>query len=456
VSADLTTGAVSTQLRRQALPMAMGLVAIISFDAVDLFFVAMLGELPLAAISFTFPVIWFISSIVIGFEAGAASAISRAIGRSDLRGARRQTTDTVALAGIVSLSLCFIGLLTLEPLFRLLGATEELLPLIRQYMEIWYWSAPASAITWTCLAAIRARGNTLLEGKIIVIAALINAILDPIFIFGLFGFPRLEIAGAALATLLSTSVVLVGTLVYLHYGQRIFATPFIAFARIIESWRDMLRVGLPAMLTNAIVPISNGFAVAMIAGFGIDAVAGFGIGVRIEPVALIAFYALSAITSPFMGQNYAAGKLDRLEEARRVIGRFCLVYGLAIAVILGLLAYPLAGWFTDTVAIQKVAANYLWIMVLSYGGYGVVMSVCSAFNGVGYPIPGLIISISRAFLVFLPLAWLGRGLLGLEGIFAAAAASNLLIGLVGYLWLGRNIRRVRQGLRPELPKWLPR
>jgi len=209
------------------------------------------------------------------------------------------------------------------------------------------------------------------------------------------------------------------------------------------------------MLTNAIVPISNGFAVAMIAGFGIDAVAGFGIGVRIEPVALIAFYALSAITSPFMGQNYAAGKLDRLEEARRVIGRFCLIYGLGIAVVLGLLAHPLTGLFTDDVAIRNVAVSYLWIMVLSYGAYGVVMSVCSAFNGVGYPIPGLLISISRAFLVFLPLAWCGRWLLGLEGIFAAAAASNMLVGVVGYLWLGRNIRRVQQGLAPGLSKHSP-
>jgi Na+-driven multidrug efflux pump len=214
----------------------------------------------------------------------------------------------------------------------------------------------------------------------------------------------------------------------------------------------MLRVGLPAMLTNAIVPISNGFAVAMIAGFGIDAVAGFGIAVRIEPVALIAFYALSAITSPFMGQNFAAGKLERLEEARRVIGRFCLIYGLAIAVVLGLLAYPVTAWFTDAAAIQDVALSYLWIMALSYGSYGVVMCVCSAFNGVGYPIPGLIISLSRAFLVFLPLAWLGRWLLGIEGIFAAAALANVLIGIIGYLWLGRNIRRVRAGLGPGLRK----
>lgn len=432
--------------------MAMGLVAIISFDAVDLFFVSRLGDAPLAAISFTFPVIWLISSIIIGFEAGAASCISRAIGRNDVPSARRQTTDTAALAGVVSLVLCVVGLATITPLFGLLGATDDLLPLVHDYMAIWYWSAPASTITWTCLSAIRARGNTMLEGKIIVLAALINAILDPILIFGLFGMPRLEIAGAALATLLSSGVVMVGTLIYLHARLRVFATPFTAMSNIIESWRQMLKVGFPAMVTNAIVPISNGVAVAMIAKFGVDAVAGYGVAIRIEPIGLIAFYALSAVTSPFMGQNFAAGKLARLEQARKVIGRFCFAYGLVLTVSVAILAWPLTGAFTDSAIIRQVASEYLWIMAISYGGYGMVMAICAAFNGVGYPIPGLIISACRAFIVFLPLALLGQMLIGLNGIFLAAAASNILIGCVGYIWLGRNIRRVAQGLGPGLRK----
>lgn len=432
------------------MPMGMGLVAIISFDAVDLFFVSRLGDAPLAAISFTFPVIWMISSIIIGFEAGAASCISRAIGHNDQIKARRQTTDTVALSGLVSLALCIAGLLTIYPLFSLFGATAELLPLIDDYMSIWYWSAPASAVTWTCLSAIRARGNSMLEGKIIVIAALINAILDPILIFGLVGMPRLGIAGAAIATLISSTTVLVGAVLYLHWSLRIFATPFTAISNVIDSWREMLRVGFPAMLTNAIVPISNGIAVAMIAGFGVDAVGGYGIAVRIEPIGLIAFYALSAVTSPFMGQNFAAGRLDRLAQARTAIGKFCLGYGLVLTAVIALSAWPLTGFFTDTPEIRQVAAEYLWIMALSYGGYGMVMAACAAFNGVGYPIPGLMISTSRAFIVFMPLALLGKYLIGLNGIFLAAAASNLLIGAVGYAWLGRNIRRVIQGYGPGL------
>jgi putative MATE family efflux protein len=440
LSSDLTQGPVSAHLRRQAAPMALGLIAIISFDAVDLFFVSRLGDAQLAAISFCFPVLWLLTSVIIGFEAGAASTISRAVGKKDDRSARRLTTDTALLAGLITFLVCQIGLQTIDLVFPLLGATADLMPFVHEYMDIWYWSVPASAISWICLASMRARGNTLLEGKIIIIAALINLILDPILIFGLFGFPRLEMAGAALATLSANTIVLVGTLTYLHFGLRVLASPFVALRKIFDSWSRVMHIGLPAMLTNTIVPISNAIMVAMIATYSVEAVAGFGVAIRIEPIILIAFYSLSAVSSPFMGQNFAAGKIDRLDEARKVLGKFCIISGVCLAAALFLLAEPLAALFSDNEAIQSVAISYLWIMAISYGGYGMVMSMCAGFNGVGYPLPGVAISVVRALILFLPLALLGQWLLGLNGIFVAAAIANIVMGIVSYLWFGRNIR----------------
>jgi len=431
--------------------MAFGLIAIISFDAVDLFFVSRLGDEPLAAIAFCFPVLWLLTSVIIGFEAGAASVISRAVGSGDTESARRQTTYTAMLAGIVMAVLVTIGQFTIDPVFRALGATDELLPLIRDYMSIWYWAEPLSAVCWICLASMRARGNSLLEGQIITLAAVINAILDPIMIFGLFGFPRLEIAGAALATLTSTVIVLVGTISYLHFKLHVFATPFAKLATIFKCWKAMLHVGGPAMLTNTIVPIANAITVAIIATYGVNAVAGFGVGIRIEPLILIPFYALSAVTSPFMGQNYAAGELNRMMEARKVIAKFCIYYGLILTVILGVLAAPLASLFSETEAITEVATTYLWIMAISYAGYGMVMSVCAGFNGMGFPMPGVVISVCRAIVVFLPLALLLQWLMGLNGLFVAGALSNILIGVAGYNWFGRHIRVHRRKLRePQL------
>ena len=193
---DLTTGPVGAHLRRQGTPFAFGLVAIFSFDAADMFFISRLGEAPLAAVAFALPLIWLTYGIGIGLEAGAASCVSRAVGRGDRTRANRLTTDTVVLAAGAGLLLTLLGLATIDPVFGLLGATPELMPLIHDYMGTWYWVVPLDMVLWTTLASIRARGNTLFESKVITVAALLNLALDPILIFGL----DMELAGAAWAS----------------------------------------------------------------------------------------------------------------------------------------------------------------------------------------------------------------------------------------------------------------
>jgi len=438
---DLTTGPVAAHLRRQATPFGLGLVAIFSLEAADMYFISRLGDTPLAAVSFTMPVIWLIYGIGIGFEAGAASCVSRAIGRRDAERARRLTIDTMVLASAVAALLAVVGLQTIAPVFALLGATPEVMPMIHDYMGIWYWVAPLDMALWTSLASMRARGNTLFESKVITAVALLNLVLDPIFIFGLFGFPRLEVAGAALATLLSTTVMLLFTVSWMGLRLRAYANPLAPLQTVLDSWRHMLAIGVPAMITNAIIPLSAGIVVSLIATYGVDAVAGYGVAMRIEPMFLIPFYALSAVSSPFFGQNFGSGKFDRLLEARRAVARFCIAFGLLLAAALFLAARPLAGLFSESEAIGGVAVSYLWIVSVSYGAYGIVMSCNASFNGMGRPIPGVIVSACRVLLLFLPLALLGRALLGLEGLFAATTLSNLAMGAVAFSWLGYQVRR---------------
>ena len=438
---DLTSGPVGENLRRQAVPFGLALVAIFSFEAVDLYFISKLGDLPLAAVSFCFPVIWLVYGIGIGLEAGVASCVSRAVGRKDDEGAKRLTTDTALLGGGLFLLLALIGFATIGPLFSLLGATPEVMPYITEYMSIWYWVAPIDAVLWISLASIRARGNTLLESKFIIAAALINLVLDPILIFGLFGFPRLEVQGAALATVISTGFILIVALRHLVQKLKVFAAPVAHLATLVASWRHVLAIGIPAMITNAIIPLSSLIVVAIIATYGIQAVAGFGIAARIEPIILIPFYALSAVVSPFFGQNSGAFLYDRLVEARRILTIFCFGLGLLLALSLYLLAETIAGLYTDSPAISEIAVRYLWIVSLSYGGYGLVMSINAAFNGMGYPMPGVAISTLRVIVLFLPLAWLGMKFFDLPGLFIAASVSNITLGLIGWFWLGRFIEK---------------
>ncbi|HKX56494.1 MAG TPA: MATE family efflux transporter, partial [Xanthomonadales bacterium] len=249
--------------------------------------------------------------------------------------------------------------------------------------------------------------------------------------------------------------VLLFTLWLLGRRLKLFANPLAPFATILQSWKHMLSIGLPAVFTNTIIPLSSAIVVSMIAVYGVDAVAGFGVAARIEPFALLVFYSMSAVVSPFFGQNFGAGQFDRLLEARRLITRFCIAYGITLVVVLLLLAKPLTGLFSQSDSIREVATHYLWLISLGYGAHGMTMSMNAAFNGTGRPFPAVAITFSRVFLLFLPMALLGRWLFGLEGIFAAGAVCNLLLALVAWWWLGRHIHQ-QQSLLPHVGASLAR
>lgn len=439
LQATLTEGRVSTQLKSLALPLVWGLMATMSLNAIETFFIAQLGREPLAALSFTFPVIMVLTSLAIGLGAGTSSAVARAIGEGDSFKARRLATDAMSLTFIISASVCLLGWITMEPLFLALGAPEELIPQIRSYMSIWYFSAPCLMVPMVCLSALRAMGMSQIQGYLMGGAALVNVVLDPILIFGLLGAPALGLQGAALATLITRVLMLVVALYILHMRLHMLVNPFIPWQKLRYSWGAIVEVGLPAMAANVIIPFASAIMVAMVAVYGTDAVAALGIATRIEPLALIVFYALSGVIGPFFGQNLGAGRIDRLRDAQRVLTRFCLGFGLLLAVILGLLGSEIAQLFGDHDEVVRIAALYLMIVPLSYGAYGLVMSVNAAFNGMGRPWPAMLISAGRVLYIYLPLAWIGQQLWGMEGIFIATAIANILLGVWAWLWLKRHI-----------------
>lgn len=435
LAATLTEGKVSSRLKSLALPLVWGLMATMSLNAVEALFIAHLGREELAAFSFTFPVILVLTSLAIGLGAGTSSAVARAIGEGDAIKARRLATDAMSLTLIISVSVCLLGWLTLDPLFRLLGASDALLPHIRAYMSIWYFSAPCLMVPMVCLSALRAMGMSYVQGYLMGGAALLNVILAPLLIFGLYGFPALGLQGAALATLITRALMLVMALYILHARVHMLVNPFAGLPLVRRSWSAIVEVGVPAMAANVIIPLASAIVMAMVAGYGTDAVAAMGIVMRIEPLALIVFYALSGVVGPFFGQNLGAAKPERLREALRVLTCFCLVFGLAIALVLGLFGRPIAALFGGHTEVVAIAATYLLIVPISYGAYGLVMSVNSAFNGMGRPWPAMALSAGRVLYVYLPLAWMGQWLWGIHGLFVATALANLVLAVWAWVWL---------------------
>ena len=440
---DLTTGPVYKHLIRMALPMTVGIAASMGFILADTFFIGKLGPDELAAIGFAGPIAMIIIAASIGLSAGTSSVLARAVGSGDQQGMVKLATHSFILSVLIAVIFTLVGLLTIDPLFTMMGADENTLPLVREYMLIWYWSPLFIIIPMVSMGVMRAMGDTSLQGKIMILAALANVILDPIMIFGLFGFPRLELAGAAYATLITRAVSSVAVIYYLTYRFQVINFNMEIMRSFRSSLSKIMHVGIPAMGTNMIIPIAGGIIIAIIATFGNDAVAGTHVAMRIESVIIIFFYALSAVIGPFVGQNVGAGKHDRVEDALKQCALFTLIWGGILTGVVAIIAPVITRQFSDVIAIQDYANWYLYIIPISYGAYGFVMTANATFNGIGYPIPGMIVSTLRVALFQFPLVLIATFFIGdMQYVYAASSLSNLLAGIIAYIWVMRTVRNM--------------
>ena len=222
-AAKLTVGPVSGSILSMMLPMALGIFVMIGNGLVDAYFIGQLGYAPLAAVSYAFPV-WFVAAgIVMGLGTGTSSVLSRFIGAGDKTSMKQIATHSMLLAVMTGAVVMVIGLLTIEPLFSLLGANEESMPFVKSYMRIYYWGSLFLGIPMMGNSILRANGDAKTPSILVASSAVINAILDPILIFGWFGFPEMGVAGAALASVISTIAFLLASLWVLIYRDNLLS-----------------------------------------------------------------------------------------------------------------------------------------------------------------------------------------------------------------------------------------
>ena len=427
MSKDLTQGAIGPWLYRLTAPMVMGILAIFLFNLVDTYFVSLLGTQSLAAISFTFPITMMVMNIAIGLSIATGAVVSRAIGQKNHDDAKNWVTSSFYLAFMVGIVIAAIGLLTQEWVFGLLGAEAELIPLIKDYLNIWFIGCALLIVLIAINASIRATGNTKLPSFIMLFSAAINGILDPLLIFGIGPFPEMGIQGAALATIISWLAAFAILL------KNLLSMKLIGFAftsMVFNGWKKLVSLGIPAALTNMLGPLANGVLVAWVAGYGTQAVAAYGVGSRLEPIALIVVMAFTASLPPFVGQNHGAGQFKRIESALMKSMRFILIWQLAIYALLVLFSDPLSRLFSEDPAVQTIIKTFIYIVPISYFGMGFSLVATATINALHKTRISLNINIVRLFVLYIPFAWIGNSLFGLEGIFWGCAVGNLTIGFM--------------------------
>jgi len=437
--AILTEGPVGRTLLKLSWPMVIGILGMITFNLVDTFFVGKLGILELAALSFTFPVVMVISSLAMGLGIGTTSVVSRAIGEQDEAKVKRLTTDSIILSFLIVGVFVVVGRMTIEPVFRMLGASPEILPLIKQYMQIWYPGMIFVVVPMVGNSAIRATGDTKTPSAIMMVAVTVNLIFDPLFIFGIGPFPRLELAGAALTTVCARATVFVVSMYILIKREQMLTFSLKPLDQVFRSWKQILYIGLPSAGTRMIIPLVVGVITRIVSAYGPAAVAAYGVSARIEFFAFSVVYALASVMGPFVGQNLGAGKLDRVRLGIKQSERFSLLWGFGAFLVLAVAARPVASVFNSDPHVIEGIVLYLRIVPLVLGLQGIVTISNSTLNVLNKPFHASALIFGQMVLIFIPLAYLGSSLLGLSGVFGALAVVYAMGGILAHLLVKRII-----------------
>ncbi|MCK5686785.1 MATE family efflux transporter [bacterium] len=441
----LTEGSIRKKIIILTLTMMVGILSMVVFNIVDTIFIGRLGIIPLTAMSFTFPVIMFVTTISLGLGIGATAVVSRAIGKKEHLQTKRLTTDSLFLSLTIVVIISGIGLLTIDPLFKSLGAKGEILRLIREYMVIWYFGVPFVIIPMVGNSAIRATGNTAIPSMIMLIAVFVNIVLDPLLIFGIGPFPRLELRGAAIATVIARAITFAVSLLFLRFKFDMLSVKIPKIKEIFESWKKILFIGIPAAATQAIRPLALGVITRIISGFGVEAVAGLGVSSRIEMLAISPILALGVVLVPFIGQNMGANKIDRVKKAVHFSWICSIIWGGLIFLVFLMMGKNVGSLFNNDSKVISVVYLYLVIISASYGFHGISVLTTSVFNAMHKPLQSTLLNVIKMLVLYIPFAWIGSVYWGIKGIFSGIALSSFLTGIIAVFWMNSTIKKLVKG-----------
>ncbi|MGB1291487.1 MAG: MATE family efflux transporter [Pseudoalteromonas sp.] len=440
-SPDLLNSPIVPTLKRMTIPMIFGMITLMMFNIVDTFFISLLGTEPLAAVSFTFPVTFTVISLAIGLGIGTSAVIAKALGSNNIEEARFDASMALLVAVVMVLILSLFGYLFIEPIFKLLGAGQNTLPLIHDYMGIWFMGSVFLITPMIGNSVLRASGDTKTPSIVMGGAGLINAVLDPILIFGFGPFPAMGIKGAAIASVIAWSVAVV-IILYILAVKKGLLSLHAKNQTALVSVKKILKIGFPAAGANMLTPIAMAVMTALVAGYGPEAVAAFGVGSRIESIASLVVLALSMTLPPFISQNFGAGKLSRVKEAYCSTLKFVMIWQFIIYLLLIVFSGVISQLFGKEQMVIDVITLFIYTLPLSYGFQGVIILSNSSFNALHKPMNALVLSVIRLFVFYVPFAYIGSLIADLPGLLIGAAIGNVFTGLVAYKWFIKELNAI--------------
>jgi putative MATE family efflux protein len=435
--AVFTRGSTMRHVMVMTAASATGLLAMFGVDMVDMYFITLLGELELAAaVGYAGTLLFFLISVSIGLQIALGALVARSEGSRQRDHASRFCGSALLFNTLIAVVISLLAWTFLRELLALLGASGQTLEYALSYASIVVPTMPVLVLGMSAAAGVRAIGDARRAMWATLWGSLVNAVLDPLFIFT-FGW---GLEGAAVATVVSRAVVLI---IAWHALTRVHRLPRrVSLTEFIVDVRAILTIALPAVITNLATPIGAGVVLRTMSQFGDGAVAGAAIMGRITPVAFCAVFALSSAVGPIVGQNAGAGRYDRVRSTLRDAMVFNAAYVLCIWLLLALAADAVVRAFSASDAAAELILFYSHWLVPAFVFNGTLFIANASFNNLRHPHWAAAFNIGKTLLGTIPLVLLGAGWFGPRGVMGGEAAAAVLFGLLGLVAVFTLVRRL--------------
>lgn len=431
-----------------ALPMMFSMMIQSLYNIIDSIFVAKLGSDAFTAVSLIFPLQNLVLAVAVGFGVGVNSCIAIATGSQDIKRAENAAMSGILLNILHSVLFILFGIFATRPFLQMFTTNEAILNMGSQYGYI------VLCLSFGCLIQVcyekifQALGNMNITMIVLSVGAVINIILDPIFIFGYLGFPAMRVAGAAIATVCGQ---ISGLFIYIFYYHKkkdsiLLQISLKGFSPRIQIIRQLYTVGIPSSIMIALPSILISSLNSMLVRFSSVHVAVLGIYYKLQTFIYLPSGGIVQGMRPIVGFNYGAGEMDRVKKTLDL----SLVFTAAIMLVGTLLSLiipeQLLLMFNANEETLKIGIPALRIISLGFliSSFGVIYS--GAFEALGKGLSSLIISLLRQLVIILPLSGLLIPLIGPTGVWITLPIAESIASAISILLIRRTLRKLKHSI----------
>ena len=419
-----------------SLTASIGLMAVFLVDFVDMIFISMLGKAELAAaVGYAGAILFFTTSFSIGIAIAVGAIVARTLGAGQPEQARETCSNGLVLGLVLTVIFAAAVWINIPYAVALIGAEGKTAELAISYLQIVVPSLPFLMIGMTGGAILRAHGDARGAMMATIYGGLVNAVLDPILIFGL----GLELSGAAMASVAARLTIAATAFRPIFRDHGGLTCP--SATGLVRDAAPLLGIAAPAILTQLATPVGQAFVTKSMAAYGEIAVAGMAIVGRLTPVAFGVIFALSGAVGPILGQNFGANEHDRVQRGFKAATLFTAMVVVSISTVLFVLRAPIADLFDARGVARDLVYLFCGPLALLFFFNGILFVSNAAFNNLGHPFYSTLMNWGKNTVAMIPLVLLGSSYFGAHGVLIGNALSGVVFGGLAWWLAFRVIKR---------------